>query len=127
LKRAENSEDPDLQAKADDVRVQVQTAWRQKRDQELDSADKILIDRYGTAVVLAKRYNVSNPAVVRAIRRLAFVSEVIGEAKMKQFASGVKDLGYTEGMFQRMRPGQVSAPPPVGLPEPLPVLIGGAP
>jgi hypothetical protein len=127
LKRAENSDDPDLQAKADEVRVQVQTAWRQKRDQELDSADRIMIDRYGTAVTLARRYNVSNPAVVRAIRRLAFVTEVIGEAKMKQFAGGVKELNYTEGMFQRMRPGQVSAPPPEGLPEPLPVLIGGAP
>jgi hypothetical protein len=46
---------------------------------------------------------------------------------MKQFTSTVKDLNYTEGMFQRMRPGQVSAPPPQGMPEPLPVLVGGAP
>jgi hypothetical protein len=127
LKRAETSDDPDLQAKADEVRVSVQQAWRTKRDQELDGADKIMIDRYATSVVLAKRYNVSNPAVLRAIRRLAFVTEVIGEAKMKQFTSGVKDLGYTEGTFQRMRPGQVSTPPPVGLPEPLPVMTGGAP
>jgi hypothetical protein len=78
-------------------------------------------------VVLARRYNVSNPAVVRAIRRLAFVTDVIGEAKMKQFTANVKDLGYTEGMFLRMRPGQVAAPPPNGLPEPLPVIIAGAP
>jgi tetratricopeptide (TPR) repeat protein len=127
LKRAENSDDPDLQAKADEARVRVQEAWRQKRDQELDSADRIMIDRYATSVTLAKRYNVSNPAVVRAIRRLAFATEVIGEAKMKQFAGGVKELNYTEGMFQRMRPGQVSAPPPQGLPEPLPVVVGGAP
>jgi hypothetical protein len=127
LKRAETSDDPDLQAKADEVRISVQQAWRTKRDQELDGADKIMIDRYATSVVLAKRYNVSNPAVLRAIRRLAFVTEVIGEAKMKQFTSGVKDLGYTEGTFQRMRPGQVSTPPPVGLPEPLPVGTGGAP
>ncbi|HEY3496160.1 MAG TPA: tetratricopeptide repeat protein [Polyangiaceae bacterium] len=127
LKRAENSDDPDLQAKADEVRVQVQEAWRKKRDQELDSADKIMVDRYATSVTLARRYNVSNPAVVRAIRRLAFMTEVIGEVKMKQFTSTVKELGYTEGMFQRMRPGQVSAPPPQGLPEPLPVIVGGAP
>lgn len=127
LKRAENSDDPDLQAKADEVRVQVQEAWRKKRDQELDSADRVMIDRYATSVMLARRYNVSNPAVVRAIRRLAFVTEVIGEVKMKQFTASVKDLGYTEGMFQRMRPGQVSAPPPQGMPEPLPVLVGGAP
>ncbi len=127
LKRAENSDDPDLQAKADEVRVSVQQAWRTKRDQELDSADKIMIDRYATSIVLAKRYNVSNPAVVRAIRRLAFATDVIGEAKMKQFTAGVKDLNYSEGMFQRMRPGQVSTPAPVGMPEPLPVAIGGAP
>jgi outer membrane protein assembly factor BamD (BamD/ComL family) len=127
LKRAENSDDPDLQAKADEVRVSVQQAWRTKRDQELDSADKIMIDRYATSIVLAKRYNVSNPAVVRAIRRLAFATDVIGEAKMKQFTAGVKDLNYTEGMFQRMRPGQVSTPAPVGMPEPLPVAVGGAP
>src|SRR5262249_20296129 len=127
LKRAENSDDADLQAKADEVRVSVQQAWRNKRDQELDSADKIMIDRYGTSIVLAKRYNVSNPGVLRAIRRLASVTEVIGEAKMKQFTASVKDLNYTEGMFQRMRPGQVSTPPPGGLPEPLPVAVGGAP
>jgi hypothetical protein len=127
LKRAENSDDPDLQAKADEVRVSVQQAWRTKRDQELDSADKIMIDRYATSIVLAKRYNVSNPAVVRAIRRLAFATDVIGEAKMKQFTASVKDLNYSEGMFQRMRPGQVSTPAPVGMPEPLPVAVGGAP
>jgi hypothetical protein len=127
LKRAETSDDPDLQAKADEVRVQVQTAWRTKRDQELDSADKIMVDRYATSVVLAKRYNVSNPAVVRAIRRLAFVTDVVGEVKMKQFTSTVKDLNYSEGMFQRMRPGQVSAPAPQGMPEPMPMLVGGAP
>jgi hypothetical protein len=127
LKRAEESDDPDLQAKADEVRLNVEGAWRTKRDQELDSADQIMVDRYATSVVLARRYNVSNPAVVRAIRRLAFVTDVIGEAKMKQFTANVKDLGYSEGMFLRMRPGQVAAPPPNGLPEPLPVTIAGAP
>jgi len=127
LKRAENSDDPDLQAKADDVRVKVQEGWRTRRGQEIDGADKVMVDRYGLAVVLAKRYNVSNPGALRAIRRLAFMTEVIGEAKMKQFTATVKDLNYTEGMFQRMRPGQVSTPAPVGLPEPLPVNVGGAP
>jgi len=127
LKRAETSDDPDLQAKADDARVRVQEAWRTRRGQEIDGADKVMVDRYGLSVVLAKRYNVSNPGALRAIRRLAFMTEVIGEAKMKQFTSTVKDLNYTEGMFQRMRPGQVSTPPPVGLPEPLPVNVGGAP
>ncbi|MDF3070267.1 MAG: hypothetical protein K0R38_5868 [Polyangiaceae bacterium] len=123
LKRAENSDNPDLQEKADAARVNAQKAWRDKRDQELNSADQIMIDRYGNAVVLAKRYNVSNPQVIRAIRRLAFFTDVIGEAKMKQFTAGVKELNYTEGMFPRMRPGISSAPPPNGSPAPLPAFV----
>jgi hypothetical protein len=123
LKRAENSDNPDLQEKADAARVNAQKAWRDKRDQELNSADQIMIDRYGNAVVLAKRYNVANPQVIRAIRRLAFFTDVIGEAKMKQFTAGVKELNYTEGMFPRMRPGISSAPPPNGSPAPLPAFV----
>jgi hypothetical protein len=73
--------------------------------------------------MVARRYSVSNPAVTRAIRRLAFFTDVIGEAKMKQYTSGVKDLNYTEGMFLRMRPGQVVSPQPGGSPPPLPVSI----
>jgi hypothetical protein len=113
----------DLQEKADAIRVTVQQAWRTKRDQELDSADGIVVDRYSTSVMLARRFNVSNPSVTRAIRRLAFLTDVIGEAKMKTFTDPVKDLNYTPGMFQRMRPGVVSAPKPNGLPTPLPVIV----
>ena len=122
LKKAEASDNPDLQEKADAVRIKVQTAWRDARDKEIDSADGIVVDRYGNAIVLARRYSVSNPGVTHAIRRLAFLTDVIGEAKMKQHAAGVKDLNYTDGMFLRMRPGQVTSPEPVGLPRPLPVI-----
>ncbi len=104
LKKAENSDNPDLQEKADALRVKVQNAWRDRRDQELNSADQIMVDRYGNAVVLAKRYSVSNPEVTRAIRRLAFFTDVIGEAKMTQYTSTIKDLNYSAGMFPRMRP-----------------------
>jgi len=72
--------------------------------------------------VLARRYNVSSGAVTRALRRLAFFTDIIGEAKIKQYTANVKDLNYTEGMFTKMRPGQVTAPPPQGSPPPLPVL-----
>lgn len=122
LKRAEESGIPELQEQADAKRIAIQEAWRKARDQELDSADRILVDRYSTAVVLARRYNVSSVAVTRAIRRLAFVSDVVGEAKMSGFAGGVKDLNYSAGMFQRMRPGLVTTPKPEGMPQPLPVL-----
>jgi len=123
IKRAEQSDNPDLQEKADAARVAAQKAWRDKREQELNSADAIMIERYATAVVLAKRYNVANPQVIRAIRRLAFFTDVIGEAKMKQYTANVKDLNYTEGMFPRMRPGISSAPSPKGAPPPLPAFV----
>jgi outer membrane protein assembly factor BamD (BamD/ComL family) len=123
LKKAENSDNPDLQEKADALRVKVQNAWRDRRDSELNSADQIMVDRYGTAVVLAKRYSISNPEVTRAIRRLAFFTDVIGEAKMQQYAGPIKDLNYSAGMFPRMRPGQASAAPPQGLPPPLPAFV----
>ncbi|HEX7450727.1 MAG TPA: hypothetical protein VF294_00500, partial [Polyangiaceae bacterium] len=123
LKKAENSDNPDLQEKADALRVKVQGAWRDRRDQELNSADQIMVDRYGNAVVLAKRYSVSNPEVTRAIRRLAFFTDVIGEAKMQQYTGTIKDLNYTAGMFPRMRPGQDAAPTPQGLPTPLPAFV----
>jgi len=123
LKRAETSDNPDLQEQADALRVKVQNAWRDRRDQELNSADQIMVDRYGNAVVLAKRYSVSNPEVTRAIRRLAFFTDVIGEAKMQQYTGTIKDLNYSAGMFPRMRPGQATAAPPQGLPAPLPAFV----
>jgi hypothetical protein len=122
LKMAANSNNPDLQEKADAVKVKVEQAWRKRRDQELESDDQIMVNRYATAIVLARRYNVSNPAVTRAIRRLAFFTDVIGEAKMGQYASGVQDLNYTPGMFPKMRPGMITTPKPKILPHPLPVL-----
>ncbi|HEX2876881.1 MAG TPA: hypothetical protein VHP33_36765, partial [Polyangiaceae bacterium] len=123
IKRAENSDNPDLQEKADAARVNAQKAWRDKREQELNSADSVMIERYATAVVFAKRFNVANPQVIRSIRRLAFFTDVIGEAKMKQYTAPVKDLTYTEGMYPRMRPGISSAPPPNGAPAPLPAFV----
>ncbi len=123
IKRAENSDNPDLQEKADAARVTANKTWRDKKEQELGSADSIMIERYATAVVFAKRFNVANPQVIRSIRRLAFFTDVIGEAKMKQYTSTVKDLNYTEGMYPRMRPGISSAPPPNGAPAPLPAFV----
>jgi hypothetical protein len=122
LKKAEESDNPDLQEKADAVRVKVQQAWRDTRDKEINAADEVMVDRYGNSIVLARRYAVSHPSVTHAIRRLAFFTDVLGEAKMKQFTARVKDLSYTEGMFLKMRPGQVTTPPPEGMPRPLPVL-----
>ncbi len=120
LEKLENSDNDELMEKADAFRVKKQNEWRDQRDKELAGADTILVDRYGQAIVLSRRFKVSSPAVVHAIRRLAFLTDVLGEAKMKAYASAVKDLNYTEGMFLRMRPGQTVTPPSKGDPAPLP-------
>jgi hypothetical protein len=95
--------------------MRVETGWRDARDRELDSADQVMVDRYGNAITLARRYNVSNPAVVRAIQRLAFFTDVIGEAKLQQHTSRVQGLEYSPGLFFRLRPGLVTAPRPEGM------------
>jgi hypothetical protein len=123
LKRAENSDNPDLQARADEVRVAVQQQWRDAREKELNGADEIMIDRYGKSVVVGRRYSVTSPEVTRAIRRLAFFTDVVGEAKMKRYTAGVKELNYADGMFLRMRPGHIVAPKPDPSPPPLPAFV----
>jgi tetratricopeptide (TPR) repeat protein len=120
LQRAENSDSMELQEQADAVRMRVETGWREARDRELDSADQVMIDRYGNAITLARRYNVSNPAIVKAIQRLAFFTDVIGEAKLSQYTGRVPSLEYSPGMFLRLRPGLVTAPASDGMAPPAP-------
>src|SRR5690606_17293783 len=124
-RRAEESDNLELQEKADAIRVQVETAWQETRDRELEGADKVMVDRYARAITMARRYNVSNPAVVRAIQRLAFFTDVIGEAKLSSYTQSVPELNYTPGLFLRIRPGLVTAPSSGGMPVPTPVSGGG--
>jgi tetratricopeptide (TPR) repeat protein len=126
LQQAEESDNLELQEKADAIRIKVETAWNDQRDRELASADQIAVDRYGAAIVLARRYNLSTPAVVRAISRLAFLTSAIGEDKLANYASRVQGLQYARGMFLRLRPGMVEAPEPNLLPAPAPAK-GGSP
>jgi hypothetical protein len=123
LRRAENSDSADLQEQADAVRMRVETAWREARDRELDSADQVMVDRYGNAITLARRYNVSNPAIVKAIQRLAFFTDVIGEAKLEQYTGRVPSLEYKPGLFLRLRPGLVTAPRSSGMAPPAPPAV----
>jgi len=123
LRRAEESGDPDLMAKADAVRVRVQQAWRDAREKEINAADQVMIAKYGAAVVLSRRYHVTHAELTRAVRRLAFFTDVIGEAAMQAYAGGVKDLGYEPGMFVKQRPGIVVEPKADAMPPPAPLVV----
>ncbi len=123
INKALNSDDPDLLDLADRVRTQVEDAWRTRRDRELADADELMVTSYGNSIVLSRRFNISHPMVVQAIRRLALMTDQLGEPKMKTYTDKVKDLNYSPGLFQRIRPGQVKAPDANGMPAPLPVFV----
>lgn len=105
---------------ADNFRTTRENLWSTNRDRELEDADKLVVARYGKAYTLARRYNVSDPMVGRAIRRLAFMTDLIGNEKMAKHAGAVPSLTYENGMFVRIRPGQVVAPAPANLPAAAP-------
>ena len=118
LKRFEKSDNPDDQDKADQIRQRLTEAWRATRERELNSADEAMVHFYAQSVALAKRYNVRNAAVNRANQRLAFFTDILGEAKMAKFTQGIQGLDYKEGLFLQTRPGLVASPAPQPLPPP---------
>ena len=130
LKQLENSGRDNLQAQADDLRTQVKEGWRSKKERELAAADELMVRRYATAVALARQFNVRNDEVTQAISRLAYFTDIIGDAKMRDYVTRTKDptdpsksrmLPYTDGMYVQSRPGLTATPPSNGESSPLPV------
>ncbi len=95
LKQMENSGRDDLADKADQLRETIREGWRKKRDNELAASDEIMVRRYATAVALARQYNVKNAAVTHAIGRLAYFTDLIGDAKLGEYVT--KTLMRLEG------------------------------
>lgn len=128
LKMAETSDREDLQEKADAIRQSRRELWRQVREREIDDADKAMVKFYVEAWVWAKAWKVRNASVDYAIQRLAFYTDIIGDAKLNQFSQGVVDpiskqpFVYTDGIFLRSRPGQTPPLTNDGMPAPLPVV-----
>ena len=130
LKQADESGRDDLAEKADAFRQNRRMTWKASREKLLDDADKVMIRRYIEAVLYAKAGKVRNGAVDFAIQRLAFFTDIIGDAKMRQLSQGVLDpstkpakpFEYKDGVFLRTRPGMTPPLTPDGLPAPLPVV-----
>jgi tetratricopeptide (TPR) repeat protein/outer membrane protein assembly factor BamD (BamD/ComL family) len=130
LKQMEDSGRDDLMDKADEIRNTVKEGWRSKRDKELAAADEVMVRRYATAVALARQYNVRNPAVVHAIDRLAYFTDILGDAKMREYVTKTKDpndpsktrnLDYKDGQYVQSRPGLTASPVSSPVARPLPV------
>jgi tetratricopeptide (TPR) repeat protein len=130
LKQADDSGRDDLAETADAFRQKRRLAWRATREKLLNDADQVMIRRYVEAVLVAKAGKVRNPAVDSAIQKLASYTDLLGDAKMRQFSQGVLDpstkpaqpFQYKDGVFLRTRPGMTPPLTPDGLPAPLPVV-----
>jgi tetratricopeptide (TPR) repeat protein len=112
----------------DAITAKRRTDWRQTKDQDLGAADLAMTRGYVEAILWAKAWKVRVDAVDHAISRLAFMTPIIGDAKLKQYSDGVQDPGtkstfvYSDGMFLRMRRGLSTEVEVNVLPSPLPVI-----
>jgi hypothetical protein len=86
-----------------------------------------MVGKYVTAALIARKYNVKNASVQAAVARLAFLTDYLGDDKMKAYVENTPDplspsekLVYVNGEFLQWRSGLVEAPPPSGQPAPLP-------
>jgi len=128
LKKLDNSGRDDLQNQADDLRDKAKEGFRSKKDAELDGADQLMVKHYAIAVAYAQAYNVRNDSVVHAIARLAYFTDIIGDAKLRGYVTAADDpihkgqkLTYKDGQYVQSRPGISSVPKPSAQAEPLPV------
>jgi tetratricopeptide (TPR) repeat protein len=123
-----NSGRQDLMDKADQLEDAVKDFFKQKKQQELDGADEVMIRRYSTAVAYARKFNVKGPAITKAIGRLAYYTDIIGDAKMQQYVTSTPDpttkgaskLPYGSNQYVQTRPGLTSLPAAQGNSLPLP-------
>ncbi len=113
---------------ADDIESKVKAGWKGKRDQEIDGADTVMIRYYAQSAALQKTYNIRNAWTARAIARLAYFTDLIGDAKMATYVNAAPSIGapgtklvYTNGMYPQMRSGLPLTLPSSGIAAPLPV------
>ena len=124
---AETSQRDDLQEQADALRQKRREDWRAERERQLADADKPMIKFYTEAVVYGRAFKVRNAAVDTAIQRLAFYTNILGDAKLRDLTQGVLDpetkapFVYSDSLFLRTRPGMASTLKSDDLPSPLPV------
>ena len=116
-----------IRTQMDDLRDQVRGKWRATKDQYMEFCNQKMISMYVTAALTARKYNVKNSAVQGAVARLAYLTDYLGDDKMKAYVESTPDplnpgskLTYVNGEFLQWRSGIVSAPPASGQPAPLP-------
>ena len=102
----------------DDTKDAVRSKWRATKDQYLEVCNQKMVGKYVTAALIARKYNVKDPAVQNAVARLAFFTDYLGDDKMKAYVENTPDpldpnskLVYVNGEFLQWRSGVVTTPP----------------
>ncbi len=130
LKMLEDSGRDDLATQADNIRSTVKEAWRSKKETELNGSDTLMVRYFSMSVAYARKFNIRNAFVARAINRLAYYTDIIGDAKMREYVTATVDptdpgkqahLSYTDGMYVQQRPGLTAVPVADANEEPVPV------
>jgi len=113
---------------ADALRDTARTQWRAFKDGEMDVLNAKMIGRYAIAAQMAKINYVKDATVQKAVGRLAFFTDYLGDDKMRPYVEAADDpanpgqkMKYTNGMFLQWRAGQVQHPKPNGAATPPPV------
>jgi tetratricopeptide (TPR) repeat protein len=106
-------------AAADSLEDAARDFWRERKQRELDGADALMIDRYAIAVATARKYNVKTEWTTRALSRLAYYSDLLGDAKIHAYVTAAQ-LPYEPAMYVRTQPGVASPPPALSPASPLP-------
>jgi hypothetical protein len=94
----------------------------------MEVCNQKMVGKYVTAALTARKYNVKDSAVQAGVARLAFLTDYLGDDKMKAYVENTPDpldpkgkLVYANGEFLQWRSGVVTTPSPDGQPQPLPV------
>jgi len=124
LNQMHDSGRPELDETANNIEDGMTDFWRQKKQIELDGADQVMVNRYASAVAYARKYNIRNPQLSRAVSRLAYYTDIIsgGDAKMAEYVTSTLDpttkgatkLTYAARQYVQTRPGLAALPPPAG-------------
>jgi hypothetical protein len=117
-----------IRQQIDDTKDQVKTKWRESKDRYMEVMNQKMVSMYAQAAMTARKYNVKNTAVQSAVARLAFLTDYLGDDKMRAYVEQTPDpvnpgskLAYAPGEFLQWRSGVVTTPPPNGESGPLPV------
>ena len=99
----------DAEATLETVRGDYAAAW-----------EPVIVRNYVNAISRAWAFNLSAPSFTKALRRLAVLSEQLGDVNMAAHTDGMQGFNYEPGMFLRTRPGVVERVKPDSKPLPSP-------